>query len=227
MLKRFFAAVCLAMALPTLAAAGAKWNGYYLGGALDYTSEHKSTFGSPFTYDQAGNKTIAYDLEGVRLTAFGGRNWRNGNVVWGAEVSLTFRSIGHDLVFNRDADIDQAEIDFSGDIVGRIGVVANETLFYARGGLAFARITNLGGDVDARVFDLQDAYISKKLRYGPTVGIGMERYFQENWLFRVEASVADYGSFRQANRQGVPGSQFYIVDNGPVKSIKIGVLHQF
>ena len=112
-------------------------------------------------------------------------------------------------------------------MVGYLGYAFGKTLVYTNGGVAFARIKNIGGDVNGGILTLSDAHVRDDVFFGPTVEIGIERFIAERLIGRIEYSYTDFGSFSQANRDGAPGSQVYRIDNGPIQKLSFGVAYKF
>jgi len=140
---------------------------------------------------------------------------------------VSLDNLDSNLVFNSDNDIDQVEIKWSGALAGRVGHVLGDTLVYAKGGLAFARFSNIGGDVNSGALTLSDAHMRGDVLYGPMLALGVERFVAKNWSARLEYSYSDYGEYSQANQDGAPGSQVYRVCNGPVQRLTLGFAYHF
>nr|MDV2930910.1 outer membrane beta-barrel protein [Roseovarius sp. W115] len=232
MFKQAVLPVCACLCAVSVAQADpvdhGQWSGFYTGATLNNAGGTNKTIGNRFTFNQnqAVNR-VDHSYEGFGLSGFIGWNKRVGRVVYGGEFSLSADDLSSELTFNADNDIDQVEIQWSGNITGRYGQVYGDTLLYAKGGVSFARIRNIGGDVNGGALTLSDAYMRNDLYFGPLLAIGAERFFNENWLLRVEYSITDYGNFTQANQDGVPNSQRYTVSNGPVQKLSLGVAFQF
>ena len=230
MLQKFFVFLSVALGIASVAMAEPReqWSGFYTGVTLNYASGDSDVLGNRFTFNQnqALNR-VNHAYQGVGGGGFIGWNYRNGNRVFGGEFSLSVADLESQVVFNGDNDIDQVEIQWSGDFVGRYGVIFGNTLVYAKGGVSFARIRNIGGDVNGGALTLSDAHIQNDLTFGPTLGVGAERFFSKNWLLRLEYSLTDFGNFTQFNQDGAPNSQFYEIDNGPVQKLSLGVAFQF
>lgn len=151
-----------------------------------------------------------------------------GNYVYGAEIGLAWADLNSNLVFNPDDDIDQASVGLTGTLTGRFGYAVSNTLVYLKAGVAVAQTRNIGGDVDAGVLDAADAHDRNGLQVGPIVGVGGEQKIANGMRLRLEYSYTDFFSYREANDQGaVPGSQSYVVDNGPIQKITFGLILPF
>lgn len=204
------------------------WNGFYVGGGLSFSTAETNISGNRFTYNQnRALNLVNHGFEGAGVRGFAGWNTRRGSLLYGTEVELNWDSLESNLVFNSDNDIDQVEINWSGALVGRLGFVKNETLFYTKAGLAFAKIKNVGGDVNGGTLTMSDAHIRSDVFFGPIFALGLERFVADNWLARVEYSHTDFGGYSQANQDGAPGSQVYRIDNGPIQKLTFGFAFKF
>jgi opacity protein-like surface antigen len=131
------------------------------------------------------------------------------------------------LTFNADNDIDNVKISWTGNLVGRLGYAFGNNLIYGKAGLAAAKINAVGGDVNGGNLTLSDAHIRDDIFYGPTAGIGYERFFGKAWIARIEYTYSDFGDYSQANQDGAPGSQVYQIENGPYQTVSFGLAYQF
>ncbi len=205
-----------------------EWSGYYLGGSLSFSTAQSKVEGNRYTYNQnQAVNLVEHDFEGAGLGGYAGWNTRRGNWVYGGEMGLGWDNLKSNLVFNADDDIDRVKIDWSGTLVGRLGYVSQRTLFYAKGGVAFAAIDSVGGDVNNGALTLSDAHIRNGVFFGPTLALGLERFVASKWIARAEYSYTDYGGYSQVNQDGAPGSQVYQIDNGPVQKISLGLAYKF
>jgi hypothetical protein len=223
--------ICFALLVcPTVALADSEgeWDGLYFGGGLQFSRAVTEVTGNRFTYNQNVARTfLPHDFDGFGLQGFVGKNFRHGDYVFGAEASLEFADLESRLVFNSDNDIDQVDINWSGSLTGRAGRFFGDNLLYVKGGLALADIRNVGGDVNGGTLTVSDAHIREDILLGPTASFGIERTWNEQYRLRVEYTYTEFRDFAQANDDGVPGSQVYNVDNGPLQSLSVGLVLDF
>lgn len=207
------------------------WSGWYAGVALQINEADTEVVGNRFTYNQNSDPNVvrhdAYGGAGLGL--FLGHNWQRQRLVFGGEFALSVTDLSSDLVFNADNDIDQVDIAALGHLSARLGYVVGSTLFYGRGGLAFARISNLGGDMNAGGLDLDDIHQNVEWAVGPAIGIGAEHILGSGAILRLEYSHSDFPTYSQGNNQGaIPGvSQVYNVDNGPIRALSLGLVFRY
>ena len=228
-LSSSLACVCLLLPSTLWADSSEPWTGFYSGGTLSFSTAETEIVGNRFTYNQnRAVNLVQHDYQGGGIGAYAGWNQQRGYLVAGIEASLNVDNLGSDLVFNSDNDIDQVEIKWSGAISGRVGFEIKNALIYAKGGLAFAKIRNVGGDVNGGVLTQSDAHSQDDILTGPTAALGVEHFVAKNWIARLEYSYTNFGRYTQANQDGaVPGSQFYRVNNGPVRRLSLGLAYKF
>ena len=222
---------CALIACATAANADSlnEWNGPYVGAAVTYADAETTVLGNRFTYNQNQSvNLVEHAYDGLGVSALFGWNARKGNWVATNELSFGMSDLSSNLVFNSDDDIDQVEISWDAALTGRFGYVLRDTLVYFKGGLTLAQIRNIGGDVNGGELTLSDAHDRDDVRNGTVLALGLERYFGASLIGRVEYSKTTFGSYREANEDGaVPGSQFYIIDNGPIDQLSIGLIYSF
>lgn len=223
----FVRLIAAALCLPS-AAFAEDWSGAYWGGGLTYSTGDTEVVGNRFAFDiNAAETRVPHDLAGAGVSAFLGYNQRFDDVVFGAEFRAFGGSLSDSVLIQGGRAIDEVEIHWRADLVGRLGYVAGPALLYAGGGPTFARISDVGGDLDAGALDVLDAHIREDIRIGATFMVGAEVRVGEGWILRGELSQTDFAPYRQANQQGAPGSQFYIVDDGPIRTATIGFVLEF
>jgi len=205
------------------------WDGPYVGGGLTYSIGETEVVGNRFAYDvNAAETRVPHDFEGFGLSAFAGWNKRFDERVFGAELRVTNAKLGSTTSVNSGGATDEVSIGWTAEAIGRVGYVLDSTLIYGGGGLAFASISNLGGDLDGGLLDVADAHMLDDVRLGAVLVLGAEVKLGSGWGLRGEFSQTDFRTYLQANQQGsVPGSQFYVVDNGPIQAVTLGVIYEF
>ncbi|WGH77247.1 outer membrane protein [Jannaschia ovalis] len=204
------------------------WSGPYAGLTLGVADGSTRVTGNRFTYNQnrAVNR-VDHDYRGGVFDGVAGWNWQRGRLVFGPELSLGYGDLQSALVFNTDNDIDQVRIDWQASLTARLGVALGDALVYARTGLAFARTRNVGGDVNGGVLNLSDAHRRQTVDHGVTFGLGVEQALAANRRVRLEFSQTEFETYSLANQDGAPGSQVYVVENGPIRAVRIGLLWAF
>jgi hypothetical protein len=224
MLLRLFA-VTLFLPAPLVAQ---EWDGAYWGGGVTYSTGETEVVGSRFAFDiNAAETRVPHELDGAGLTAFVGWNQRHGDVVFGAELRALGGELSDSVLIQGGRAIDDVMVHWRADLLGRVGYVAGETLLYAGGGPTFARISDIGGDLDGGALDVLDAHIREDIRIGATFMVGAEHRLGSGLILRGELSRTDFAPYREANQQGAPGSQFYIVDDGPISTVTLALVLEF
>jgi outer membrane immunogenic protein len=131
-----------------------------------------------------------------------GYNWQFGNFVLGAETDINLT--GADDVF--------APWKFSnpwfGTLRGRVGLAANNFLFYGTGGLAY-------GGIEATNFGLSET----STHLGWTVGVGAEVGFTQAWSAKIEYLYISYSD----SNYSVTGTSNGLDNN----LVRVGVNYRF
>jgi outer membrane immunogenic protein len=131
-----------------------------------------------------------------------GYNWQFGNFVLGAETDINLT--GADDVF--------APWKFSnpwfGTLRGRVGLAANNFLFYGTGGLAY-------GGIEAQNFGLSET----STHLGWTVGVGAEVGFTQAWSAKIEYLYISYSD----SSYSVTGTSNGLDNN----LVRVGVNYRF
>lgn len=139
------------------------WGGFYAGviGGFDW-AEYKST-------------TTKFRTDGFSGGVFGGFNIEEGGLLYGVDARLNFSNK------KETVGVQTAAIPIDGDVRARVGVVYGETLVYAAGGLAMAKmdVTNATGT-------------DSKGHLGWTIGVGGEQNLGGSMFARAEYSYSDY-----------------------------------
>jgi outer membrane immunogenic protein len=179
---------------PVVRPACAQFGGFYLGGhvgATYYKHEYKDldAFGFanidalPFT---VSNTDYAW-LGGVQA----GYNWQTGCTVFGIEADWSWTNAKAES-FHTDGEggvTDSLNVEsrmrWFGTVRARTGVVVDNLLIYATGGLAYARFNR-----DLTFFEDgipgSEIFSQSRTRWGWTAGLGTEWAFTGNWSLKSE-----------------------------------------
>lgn len=120
-----------------------------------------------------------------------GANYQTGRWVLGIEADGGWADIkGSNVAPSTPVVTGQAKIDALATITGRFGFASDRTLFYVKGGGAWASRT-----VDP-FFTATGAPLAtgKDDRWGWVVGAGVEHMFAPNWSAKVEYNFIDLGN---------------------------------
>jgi outer membrane immunogenic protein len=211
------------------------WSGVYVGVFGGWA--HNRTTATDITGEEYGGGTAGATLslsdDGLIGGVTAGFNFQNGSWVFGPEVELGWASNDKTVVENGDDGL-YTEYGLYGAVTGRIGYAANRTLFYGKGGLAFATIKSAGGEFDGVGnegdngkwgFDGNEAGFGDETRYGWTIGGGVEHAFTDQWTIKAEYLFADFGSETYFDLLGENDEPFAFDDQ--LHTIKIGLNYQF
>ena len=144
------------------------WSGAYLGGTVNYD------------WGRFSSSNDGRDAKGAGGGLYGGYNWQNGQIVYGAEADVNMGdergSAG--TVAGRSVEGKQG---VNGSLRGRVGYDMNPFLLYGTAGLAVS---------DNKVRDGVNKDSGTALGY--TVGAGVEAMVTDNSTARLEYRYGDY-----------------------------------
>lgn len=161
------------------------WTGLYLGGAVGWIGTNSDyatgavVLGTPFIVSSVSGKN------GLSYGILSGYNCQIGQLVLGVEGDFTGWTAGKIQYTAITGDFLTAHSKWGGSIRGRLGYGADRTLFYLTGGSAFVSneasipLTgiSIGGD---------------GIRWGWTVGGGLDYAFTNNWFTGIEYRYSHY-----------------------------------
>jgi outer membrane immunogenic protein len=130
---------------------------------------------------------------GVQL----GYNWQRGCTVWGFEADWTWARV-NDTRDTTDGGVGGAadqlivnsDVKWYGTLRARTGVVVDNLLIYATGGLFYARVDYGWTACCSGVGVGSEAFTDNNTRLGWTAGVGTEMALWSNWSFKSEALYA-------------------------------------
>lgn len=163
----------------TMAAPAMNWAGGYIGAHGGYG--RSQIVG---VYKEVSDNG-SWDIDPKGFVGGGqlGWNWQNGAWVYGVEVDATWAGMDKSRTTN-DAppDTEKLKTDFLGSARARVGVTANDKLFYVTGGVGYVRSSLQVSDPAATPASAKADLTS----WGPVVGSGIEWAFAPNWNARLE-----------------------------------------
>nr|WP_244645824.1 outer membrane beta-barrel protein [Bradyrhizobium campsiandrae] len=203
---------------PPAVAAAYSWTGFYVGanagGAIGDRQWSDPTLAPP----ELGSHKMTGWLGGFQA----GYNWQTGHLVLGAEgtyqfsdlrgdhQNVTVAALGPPLAlpqFGTSTDRFSTRIDGIATLAGRIGFASDSldrTLFYAKGGAAYAsgsaaQATNagvlfFGGGAAPQVITFTGTRTVTDDRWGWMAGLGLEQGLTENWSAKIEYDYLDFGT---------------------------------
>jgi outer membrane immunogenic protein len=167
------------------------WTGFYFGGHIgagwarkDWVFDASGLLGG---INFPGNSNIGGYVGGGQL----GFNYQSGQLVWGAEVSLSAAEIEGDAKCVVGTALCNTRVDWLGTATIRLGYAADRLLAYVKGGAAWAhdnyRISST---------NFVNVLEAKHTRWGGTVGAGLEYAFNQAWSAKVEYDYLGLGTRR-------------------------------
>jgi outer membrane immunogenic protein len=229
--------------LPPPPPACAQFGGFYLGGNVGYGFYD-------YRYHDRGNlvQTIDSDLPtsaslndnrwnaGVQV----GYNWQSNCSLFGFEADWTWTNLRASGDFfdgdggTQDSFTLESRVKWFGTVRARTGVVVDNVLIYATGGLAYARFNR-----DLTVFEDAPAtsatFSSSRTRWGWTAGVGTEWSFAPNWSLKSEFLYMRFqkddptftGTTINGINFGVPGRSYVFNQQEDIWVTRIGVNYRF
>jgi len=197
--------------------------GYSWGRANSNVSYFNTATGLPIVPPPGSITSAGFDMNGAIAGGQIGYNWQSNNWVFGLEADaqwsdekgrasylcaataipaagvclpgLTFLPPG---VAGTSLTIDQ-HLEWFGTVRGRVGVLATpRVLFYGTGGLAYGSIKTTGTLTSFNGFGVPVTTVGSNsdVRFGWTVGAGVEGKITNNWSAKLEYLYMDFDTFR-------------------------------
>ena len=189
-----------------------QWAGMYFGAHVGLGSATKdwSLADSPCCGGGAGTFLGSGAGSGVLGGLQAGVNWQQDAILWGFQADVSFANIngaaanpGSPVSGNCWSGGDQTArcgtmTDWLASFTARVGaLITPDTLFYAKGGVAFAHdtfsVTALTANGGCNPAGPDYAGVGQG-RFGPTAGIGVEHIVGPTMTLFAEADVSDFGS---------------------------------
>jgi outer membrane immunogenic protein len=156
------------------------WSGFYFGGHAGYMTVDTSGYQMGIDLSNADSGSGDGGIFGAQL----GYNIQAGEFLIGFEADGSLLSVNAPDLDLKDTY--SADYDWFASLRGRMGIVHDNTLVYATGGLAFTRLdtTEPGSDFSS----------SSNGATGFAVGGGVEHMFAPQWSGRIEYLYASFNS---------------------------------
>lgn len=212
------------------------WTGFYIGAHAGGAWFDKDWYtpltpiniagGCPGCPASAGSHTASSWLAGGQI----GFNYQTGMWVLGVEADGSWTDLNatspHLLAVGALAI--RSKTDALGTFAGRVGIAANQALFYVKGGGAVASDRFAVAAVGPPLVDVQAATVT---RWGWMVGVGIEYAFTNNWSIKAEYNYLDFGRYRetlQPTAGAGPGTDPFQYDiRQRVDLVKVGINYRF
>lgn len=152
------------------------WTGLYVGAHGGYGLSR-----IPGVYDDSGNSgAFAINPRGFAGGGQIGYNWQSGAWVYGLEADGTWGAMKKSRV-DTEGETEELNTNLLASGRVRVGITADDKLFYLTGGVGYARskLTVTGSDTPSPA-------TATLTSWGPVVGSGVEWAFAPKWSLRVE-----------------------------------------
>ncbi len=209
------------------------WTGFYIGGHIGGGwSDLGSTELAPGTAAfPTGTVFAKNNMSGFLGGAQVGYNWQtSSNIVIGvegeyswADVKGTATTISTVNGFNSTVTAKTKDYTLA---TGRLGYAADNWLFYAKGGGAWAEgsSSGIGTLANGTFFDTTSSGSS---RTGWIVGVGVEWGFAPNWSAKLEYNHMDFGSRTVSINDTTFGTTSLVSSSDTVDVVKGGINYRF
>jgi outer membrane immunogenic protein len=206
---------------PPVVVAAFSWTGCYVGVHGGYGWGRKK-------WSDAGGEFTEHDVDGWLVGGQVGCNfWQRDRWVLGIEGQASWADIDGSSTLGDPATTHfnyHSKTDILGTIALRLGYAVDRTLFFAKGGVAFAhdkhREDLLVGNLLISTSDSE-----KYLRWGWMVGGGIEYAFTGNWSTKIEYNYMHLG--REDVQFCAPGNCFDYSIKQHIHVVKAGINYRF
>jgi outer membrane immunogenic protein len=159
------------------------WSGAYLGANGGWGSSHNC-----WDFTTPGGAFIAtegcHDANGGTAGGQLGYRWQSNAMVFGIEAQGNWADLkGSNVSLLFPAFTNKTGINAFGLFTGQIGYAWDNVLLYAKGGAA---ITDTSYSVSANVGNVLAGTTGDQIRWGGTVGAGLEYGISSNWTAGIE-----------------------------------------
>ncbi len=209
------------------------WRGHYIGIHGGYARGNSRTEGTsgPFPFDDGDG--VGYSISTGNKGAFGGAtvgfNLQSGTLVYGAELDVGSLGVDGRKIINPSAPVGLTDTGIVTDygaygvLALRLGLAFDRTLFYAKGGVAVAKIKHTAGDIDGGdTFDPNSTTSFSATRTGYAIGGGVEYAFRNNWTMKAEYLYMDFGSKNSVDPSGNGYKSTF-----DLQTVKLGLNYKF
>jgi len=178
------------------------WSGFYVGANTGYawgrttlSGDGAGAFDDP---SAPGIRTRPEDwLYGAQL----GFDVQRGRLVFGLEGQGAYFPNNSETRIVGD-DFAHTQYEWYATATARVGLAADRTLFYVKGGGAWIGVNSTGGDLDTGVIDPTDVTKGDRTVFGWTVGAGVERAIGQRLSAKLEYNFIRADSDNSGNIDG-------------------------
>jgi outer membrane immunogenic protein len=214
----------------------ATWTGFYVGAQVGYAWGSDQTRidvpGFPFSFVGPD-----HDTSGAVGGLHAGYNFQTGLAVFGVEGDLELAGIDGKVQLSGSGGFpgydlsSRTSINAQGSLRGRVGfAMLDQMMLYGTAGLAFANVENAYAATlpPGNVFGAPAGISSAKfeeIRWGWTVGAGLEYAVMRNWVTRVEYRYTNLSEYKTA--PGFLASGGESEHNPDFHTLRVGASYRF
>jgi len=195
---------------------GYNWTGLYIGAHVGY-GWGQSRFTDPAT----PGWSLSNDVNGVLGGGQIGYNYQVGQMVFGIEADVSGANVEGRAtdVAPFAGDLYHTNVDLVSTVTGRVGMAFDRSLFYVKGGGAWAHTKY---EYTPLSFGDSTLTSATETRTGWTVGAGVEYAFAPQWSARLEYDYMDFGTNNGVNLVPIASGFTAGVDQ-QIHAVKFGV----
>jgi outer membrane immunogenic protein len=229
---------------PMVADPAYNWSGWYAGVNGGYAWGNSTGDLSSFSPALAGavaagatQRFLGAKHEGGFGGGQVGYNWQMSKWLVGLEADIQGADIGRTSTilfpggggFVPTASTGRDHLDWFGTFRGRVGVTANNVLFYGTGGLAYGGTSSTATNIGTPATTGNFAGGTSDTRFGWAAGAGIEWGFARNWTVKVEYLHIDLGSSNVTLTDPVnfPGTTSNFNFHHQLDTVRVGVNYLF
>lgn len=190
MKKLFLAASALALLSAPSFAGNANFGGWYGGVNVGAVNHHSDT--TDIDYYENG-ATFSVESFGGTLGLQLGHNWQSGMIVYGLEASANYIAADESVVGDDNYDYIH-DPDWQVTLLGRAGIVSEDTMLYLAAGAAVLQSNNRWADNGSGVVEYADA---DGFEFGLVYGFGLEHAVNDKSSVKVEVLQGQFGDQTQ------------------------------
>jgi outer membrane immunogenic protein len=208
------------------------WTGIYFGGHVGggWADQGATTLAPGSAAFPIGSVQAKNNLSGFLGGVQAGFNWQASNLVLGVEGEYSWADVhgtatsASPVLPGFTSTVTAKDKDYA-LATGRLGYAADNWLFFAKGGGAWAQTSSSGTGflASGAVFDTTTASAT---RSGWVVGAGVEWGFAPNWSAKLEYNHMDFGNTNVSVLSSVSGN-LNVSSTSTVEVVKGGVNYRF
>lgn len=208
------------------------WTGFYFGGHVGggWANQGSTELAPGTAAFPTGSAFTKNNLSGFLGGVQGGFNWQASNLVVGVEGEYSWADVSGSattaspVLPGFTSNVTAKDKDYA-LATGRLGYAADNWLFFAKGGGAWAQSSSTGTGLLASgaVFDTTSASAT---RSGWVVGAGVEWGFAPNWSAKLEYNHIDLGNTNVSVVSTATGVS-NVSSSSTVEVVKAGVNYRF